>query len=186
MSPSEINRALKAAKLLRSNANYGTAESLILAYVAWEGLKVRILIAGLAQQGWQQKTFKAAIIGSQFWKARNYNKAFRSVFGKDPEQIAEISKIWKDIDKAEAIRNKYVHGLGQTNPKKLMDSFDFLVTIIEDRSWLDNLKVVLPDGNREQLVEVVKTIRASRGIQVDQNIHRLKQQLGFNRNSQLF
>jgi hypothetical protein len=179
MSPSEINRALNAAKLLRSNANYGTAESLMLAYVAWEGLKVRILIAGLAQQGWQQKTFKAAIIGSQFWKARNYNKAFRSVFGKDPEQIAEISKIWKEVNKAEAIRSKYVHGLGQTNPKKLLESYDFLVRIIEDHGWLENLKVILPDGKREQLVEVFKTIRASRGIQADQSVQRLKWQLGF-------
>jgi hypothetical protein len=179
MRPSEIEKTLQAAKFLRSKSHYGTPESLILAYVVWEGLKVRILIAGLAKQGWQQNTFKTSVMGEDFWRSKNYNRAFKSVFGAFPEQLSATARVWEEIKIAEEIRGKFVHGMGQKNPAKIDHAYNFLVKTIEDREWISKLSVILPNQEVCNIGEVFKIIRTSRGVQRDQSVERLKVQLGF-------
>ena len=178
MEPAMVRKTLEAAKLIQRNSKYGTAEGLLLAHVAWDGLKNRIIVCGLAQQGWQVKTFKEAIDGQKYWKAENYRRSFNSVFGSDPDQTKGISQVWQLGLKSEKIRNKFVHGMGQANPKVMQQVFDQLTENIEDMSWINMLFVRHPDGKKVPLGDISLPIRAARNIQPDQSISRLRSQLG--------
>ena len=183
VNPSDISRTLSAAKALRANSKYGTPEGLLLAYVAWEGLKIRILAVGLAQQGWRFQTFKSAISDLELWRSKNYELAFASVFGQKPQNTKNLGKIWSRVATAERLRNKFVHGLGQTHPDTIEKSYRFLIEIIEDRSWLDNLSVKLPGGETEALNSLDSRITARSNRQPNQISSRLVTQLMANRKS---
>jgi hypothetical protein len=178
MEPAMINKTLEAAKLIQRNSKYGTPEGLLLAHVSWEGLKNRIIVCGLAQQGWQVKTFKQAIDGQKYWKAENYRRSFRSIFGSDPDQTTGISQVWQQGLNSEKIRNKFVHGMGQANPKVMQQVFEQLTTNIEDTSWTKWLFVRRPNEEKIPLGDINLPIRAARNIQPDQSISRLRIQLG--------
>ena len=182
VKPSDIRHTLNSAKLLNNTATNSQAESLLLAYVAWEGLKNRIVISGLSQQGWQLKTFRQAIQGRNFWKAESYNSAFKSVFGSEPFQSPGVGQIWEKAGVAEKLRGKFVHGLGKNTPAVLDASFVFLVETITDLKWLHKLQVQLPSGAKEPLKDIYGVLRSTHGLQIDQSVERLRKQLELNKN----
>ena len=178
MNPAGIKQTLHAAKLLNEGHPSGTPEGFLLSYVAWEGLKNRILVCGLSQQGWQLNTFKNAIEGQKFWRPEKYDRAFTSVFGKPPQQTTRLGQIWREANKADNLRGKFVHGMGQSSPERMLASYSFLLATIKDLTWLSNLYVLLPNGEKDPLKDIFKPLRAAQNLQPDQSVIDLQEQLG--------
>ena len=72
----------------------------------------------------------------ELWRSKNYDLAFASVFGEKPQNIKNFGKIWSLVATAERLRNKFVHGLGQTHPDTIEKSYRFLIEIVEAHFFL--------------------------------------------------
>ena len=177
MEPAAIKKTIKAAKTLERNSNYGTPEALLLAYVAWEGLRNRVLICGLSQQGWTVTMFKEAIAGHGFWLKGSYDEGFSSVFGKNPQNLSGVSKIWDEAEKARILRNKFVHGLSKGDPEALWKSYSFLIETISDLSWTKKLEVSLPDGTQVPLKDIETRNTPNRKFKGGKTVEGLRRQL---------
>jgi AraC-like DNA-binding protein len=178
MKPSSIDRTIKAALLLQSHEKYPSPETLLIAWVAWEQLKNRIIYVGLTKQGWQGQTIDEALREIEFWRSANYKRAFKSVFGSHPEQTKIAGKVWRDIESGLNMRNKFVHGMGQVSPSELSKVTENLFATLEDRSWCEILMVKLPNGTEVNLGDPMKRVTAKAGMQSSQSVTRLRKQLG--------
>jgi hypothetical protein len=141
MNPNEIAHASKAARDLNALYNNGSPAAFVLTWIAWEGLKYRVLVLGLVRMGWQVADVKSVLAESDINTYAKYKKVFNSVFGNYPERIKGISKNWQEAESFRKNRNNYVHGSRGSNPKHLLKSADFLISITEDVSWLSKLTV---------------------------------------------
>jgi len=178
MEPGKIRETLQVANFVQEKKNRGNPEALLLTWVAWEGIKIRMMVVGLARQGWHGKTFQQAAQGKELWHSQTFNKSFKSIFGDNPANLKNFGANWNKIEKTRKTRNKFVHGFGQTSPKELRRQFDFLQGLFIDLSWLNSLNVMLPDGERTELGDIMHRTLAARNIQPDQSVERLHRQLG--------
>ncbi len=62
----------------------GTPEALLLAWVAWEGLKIRILVVALAEKGWKVRDVYSALADAKLHSLEHYNAVFKKVVDNYP------------------------------------------------------------------------------------------------------
>lgn len=164
MRPSDIRRTASAAKRLAEAPSNGTPEAFLLAWVAWEAFRFRVLAVGLAKQGWAMTAIKEFFLNSNLYYDRTYNRAFAKVFGRQPQQLRkEIASVWKACESCRALRHKFVHGMGSTNPDALARATDTLLSAVGDAQWISALTVRLDDGSRVLLGNIYAPIRPSKG-----------------------
>lgn len=130
MNPAEIKRLLAVAEDLNKKSS-GRPEAFLLQYIAWEALKVRILIAGMVHKGLTVKEAKQVLKVEQVWNQSNYKKVFKRYFGCYPSNSKGMGKYFNAGEKIETLRHGFVHGSSRVGPdayrkasSKLNDIFE--------------------------------------------------------------
>lgn len=141
MRPSQIKTTAATALELLEQRGYGTPDSLLLAWVAWEGLKVRTLSVGLAKMGFQVQHVYDVMGDDRVHTLNDYQTLFRRVFGANPQNIRGVSQVWKQLEDFRNTRHKIVHGMGSATPEHLERGTRLLASMSLDPDWLAGLKV---------------------------------------------
>jgi hypothetical protein len=160
MKQSSIRQTAQTARALAAERHYGTPEAFLLAWVAWESLKFRVLAVGLVRQGWRMEAVKEFFDKSSLYTKKDYNKVFGQVFGKHPEQHAgEVGHIWRECEAARRVRHRFVHGMGSSRPQTLSSSTERLLLAVENVEWLKPLMVRRHDGSKAPVGDVLAPAR---------------------------
>ena len=130
MQPNEILRLVEQAKLL-AKAPETMPDAFVLSFVAWEGLKVRILVAALKADGHSVAESRAFIRNENLWKSANFDNAFAKLYGSLPSNSMGVGKVFRSLDRATKIRNAYVHGFSRTSPERFQMEFRAIIEAIE-------------------------------------------------------
>ena len=119
MQPSLIRSTAETSLDLLAMRGRGSPESLLLAWVAWEGLKMRLLVVGLAKCGWRVSDVYDVLSASRLHTQEDYRALFAEVFGASPESTRGVGAQWRAIEDFRGVRNRYVHGTRGSAPAKL-------------------------------------------------------------------
>jgi hypothetical protein len=141
MQPSLIRSTAETSLDLLEMRGRGSPESLLLAWVAWEGLKMRLLVVGLAKRGWRVSDVSDVLSASRLHTQEDYRSLFAEVFGASPESTRGVGAQWRAIEDFRGVRNRYVHGTRGSAPAKLEAGTHLITGRVLDPSWLSGLAV---------------------------------------------
>lgn len=130
MDPNEIRRLVVQARLL-NEVSVTTPEAFLLAFVAWEGFKIRILISALCADGLSVSEAKRVIKDRQIWRESGFENFFEELFGKRPQNAKHIGSRFNSLGRATKMRNSYVHGTSRFSPKSFANETERLIALIE-------------------------------------------------------
>ena len=143
MEPGEIIRLAGRSREL-ATSNKTAPEAFILAQVAWEGLRYRILIVGHVAQGLSVADAKRQLDAQKPWNAANYRAIFKELFGSEPSQSRIVGRTFRETDRTTDLRNRYVHGHSRTSPDIFLKHSRTLWTALEF-DWEGALRDLLRD-----------------------------------------
>ena len=112
----------------------GTPEALLLAWVAWEGLKIRILVVALAEKGWKVRDVYSALADAKLHSLEHYNAVFKKVVDNYPQQVKNVGKPWRQIEEYREARHRYVHGMRGSSPTRLETGTQLIIGSVQDAS----------------------------------------------------
>lgn len=138
----------------------GTPEALLLAWVAWEGLKIRVLVVGLAMQGWKVQDIYSAVSTERVHTVDHVRGVFRAVFGSFPENTNGVSKTWQHIEQFREVRNRYVHGAKGAAPLRLEAGTHLITEHVLDTTWLHGIPITL-EGQRTTIGDPYRRLTSS-------------------------
>ena len=140
----------------------GTPEALLLSWVAWEGLRIRLLVVALCMSGWQVKDIYAALSAERFHSSPHYDNLFRVVFGARPQNSSGISGRWQQIESFRRDRNAFVHGTRGGPPLRLEAGVHLLQDSVINPEWLAHLRLKT-DVECRTLGDVYRRLPTQRG-----------------------
>lgn len=146
MQPNLIISTAHSADSLLEAKGHGCPEALLLAWVAWEGLRVRTLCVGLAKMGWQIQDVYDVLSKERAYTTGQYDRLFAHIFGKRPHNSSGIGTTWSAIEAYRVIRHRYVHGMGGAKPSLLEHGTLFITAHVADPEWLARLQVMTTNG----------------------------------------
>ncbi len=117
-------------------------EGFIVAYIAWEALKIRILLVGMTANGMSVSEARKVISTLEIWQGDKYNKAFKSCFGSFPSNTSGIGKLFNKAESFKSLRNGLVHGGKNASPAKFKEATNELVGLIE-ADWSQHMGSLL-------------------------------------------
>lgn len=161
MQPNLIKSTAESSLTLLGEKGRGTPEALLLAWVSWEGLKIRVLVVGLAMQGWKVQDIYDVLTEDKVHALSHVRGLFKEVFGDYPENARGVGRIWEQIEDYRDVRNRYVHGTRGSAPLKLEAGTYLITEHVLDPSWLTDLPVVV-DGERTRLGSPYRRLPATR------------------------
>ena len=123
MDPNEIRRLLATAEIL-SRDKSSIPEAFLVAFVAWEGLKFRILLVGYAARGLKVAEARRLIRDADIWNTSNYNTLFEYLFGARPQNAPQVGYLFNALDGAMRLRNRFVHGTGRAAPIRFRTAYE--------------------------------------------------------------
>ncbi|NBQ97223.1 MAG: hypothetical protein EBT26_02240 [Microbacteriaceae bacterium] len=136
MNPAEIKRLLAVAEDMNMQRS-GRPEAFLLQYIAWEALKIRILIAGMVHKGLTVKDAKKILKAEQVWNQGNYKKVFKKYFGSYPSNAKGMGKYFNAGEELDRLRHAFVHGTSRVGPESYRKASSKLIEIFEaDWGWL--------------------------------------------------
>lgn len=141
MQPSEIRNLAQSAQWIDSLRPRGTSESFILAWISWEGLKIRLLTYGFAKQGYLAKDTSKALKTCNVHSKKQYLAIFELAFGKPPLQINKLGPIWRELETYQPMRNRIIHGGTRFNPKDLREASRKISDRVLNACWLEGARV---------------------------------------------
>lgn len=162
MQPHLIRSSAESALALLEESERGTPQALLLAWVAWEGLKIRVLVVGLAMQGWRVADIYDVLSDERVHSVAHLRGLFREVFGSYPEGARGIAPTWKAVEEFRDLRNRYVHGTRGAAPMKLEAGTHLIVGCVRDPSWISVLSVSI-DGVKTPLGDPYRRLPSFRG-----------------------
>lgn len=161
MQPNLIKSTAESSLTLLGERGRGTPEALLLAWVAWEGLKTRTLVVGLAMQGWKVQDIYDALAAESVHTREHVRGVFRSVFGSFPDNTKGISQTWQHIEQFREVRNRYVHGARGAAPLRLEAGTHLITEHVLDTTWLHDVRIVV-DGQRTVLGDPYRRLPSTR------------------------
>lgn len=154
MNPAEISRLSKSAlDLVRQSGR--SPEGFVVAYIAWEALKIRILLVGMTASGLSVSEAKKVVSTLEIWQGDKYNKVFKTYFGSFPNNTPSIGQLFNKAESFKSLRNGFVHGGKNASPAKFREATIQLVGIIE-ADWGQHLGSLLV---RSQNTDPMKRLR---------------------------
>lgn len=161
MQPSLIRSTAESSLTLLDARGRGSPEALLLAWVAWEGLKVRVLVVGLAMHGWKVQDIYDAVSTERVHTVEHVRGVFRTLFGAFPENTKGVSKTWQHIEQFREVRNRYVHGARGAAPLRLEAGTHLITEHVLDTAWLHGMPFAL-EGQRTTLGDPYRRLSSSR------------------------
>lgn len=162
MQPHLIRSTADSAMTLLGERGRGTPEALLLSWVAWEGLRIRLLVVALRMQGWQVKDVYDALSSERFHSTVHYDNLFRSIFGSKPQSAKGVGQRWSQLEAFRATRNAFVHGTRGGSPLRLEAGVHLLRDSVLDPGWLAILPVRTSNG-REPVGDVYRRLPSQHG-----------------------
>ena len=160
MDPNEIRRLLGTAEML-SREKSSTPEAFLLAFVAWEGLKFRILLVGYAARGVKVAEARQLLRDADIWNIRNYNTLFEHLFGVRPHNAPHVGRLFNTLDGAMKLRNRFVHGAGRAAPVQFKTAYEDVCSAT-DADWENALsKLLTKQGLRPKVTNPLNRIRVT-------------------------
>lgn len=141
MKPSEIRNLAQSSQWIDSLRPRGTSEAFILAWISWEGLKIRLLTYGFAKQGYLAKYTSKALKTCNVHSKKQYLAIFELAFGRPPLQINKLGSIWREIETYQPMRNRIIHGGTGYNPRDLREASRKISDHVLNTDWLEGAKV---------------------------------------------
>lgn len=161
MQPHLIRSTSDSAITLLGERGRGTPEALLLSWVAWEGLRIRLLVVAWCMQGWQVKDVYSALSEERFHSSAHYDNVFRATFGSKPQSAKGVGQRWTQLETFRATRNAFVHGTRGGSPLRLEAGIHLMRESVLDPQWLSGLPVSTFDG-REPLGDVYRRLPSRR------------------------
>lgn len=146
MNPAEIMRLRNVAESLSRRSGH-SPEAFLLAYVAWEALKIRILIVGMTATGMTVSSARQLISENQIWKGNNYSSLFEKYFGVLPNSSPGVGHLFAKADSCQKIRNGFVHGSKRVDPDSFRKATETIIQLI-DEDWSQLLADLLGSSIR--------------------------------------
>ena len=146
MQPSLIRSTANSALDLLELRGRGSTEAFLLSWVAWEGLKVRLVVVGLNMQGWQVSDVYAGLTDGRVHTNQNYLALFRTIYGRNPHNVSGVGDTWRQIEEFREVRNRYVHGTRGAAPAKLEAATLMITERVLDPSWLRGTPIKTEEG----------------------------------------
>ena len=115
MNPAEILRLQAFAANLSTKSTHAP-EAFMISYVAWEALKIRILLVGMTASGLTVKESRELITLSTIWQRDGYGKLFMKYFGIHPHSAPVIGHLYRSADSFQKLRNGFIHGSKSSSP----------------------------------------------------------------------
>lgn len=160
MDPNEIRRLLSTAETL-SREKSSTPEAFLVAFVAWEGLKFRILLVGYAARGVKVSEARHLIRDADIWNIRNYNTLFELLFGSRPQNAPQVGRLFNALDGAMRLRNRFVHGAGRAAPVQFRTAYENICRAT-NADWESALsKLLAKQGLRPKVTNPLNRIRVT-------------------------
>ena len=160
MDPNEIRRLLGTAEKL-SREKSSTPEAFLVAFVAWEGLKFRILLVGYAARGVKVADARRLIRDADIWNIRHYNTLFELLFGDRPHNAPQVGRLFNALDGAMRLRNRFVHGAGRAAPIQFRTAYEDICRAT-DADWATALsKLLAKQGLRPEVTNPLNRIRVT-------------------------
>jgi hypothetical protein len=146
MNPSSIRELTASARALQKNKRQGSPEAFILAWIAWEGMKLRILAVAQKKMGIKIKDTYSSHQELRLWNQVKFENQWKQVFGKNPSNMSGVAgKVFREMEKYKKYRDKLVHGKEFGNPINVEKATISILNLLEDREWLKDLFIVLKD-----------------------------------------
>ena len=145
MQPNLIRSTAESAQVLLHHRGYGSPEAFLLAWVAWEGIRTRILVVALVMKGWRVKDIYPELAHAHP-DSRQYQRLFRVILGTSPQQIKGTGETWRQIEQFRKTRNAIAHGIGTSSPARLEAATHLIVEAAESPEWLARIQVILETG----------------------------------------
>lgn len=142
MEPSEIKRLLESANNAL-NTSRSEPDAFVLAYIAWEAFQIRVLLVGLAAQGYTVSDSKKHLKEREVWNGEKRKTVFEEIFGSKPANTKHVGRHYTKLGKHKTLRDAYVHGSARVAPKRFEAAARELIDVICDASWETGLAQVL-------------------------------------------
>jgi hypothetical protein len=141
MNPSSIRELTASARALQKTKRQGSPEAFILAWIAWEGMKLRILAVVQKKMGTKIKDTYLSHQELRLWNQVKFEKQWKQVFGKNPSNMSGVAgKVFREMEKYKKYRDKLVHGKEFGNPVNVEKATLSILKILEDQEWLKEIK----------------------------------------------
>lgn len=146
MNPSSIRELTASARALQKTKRQGSPEAFILAWIAWEGMKLRILAVAQKKMGTKIKDTYSSHQELRLWNQVKFENQWKQVFGKNPSNMSGVAgKVFREMEKYKKYRDKLVHGKEFGNPINVQKATISILNLLEDREWLKDLFIVVKD-----------------------------------------
>jgi hypothetical protein len=141
MNPSSIRELTASARVLQKTRRQRSPEAFILAWIAWEGMKLRILAVAQKKMGTKIKDTYASHNELKLWNQVKFEKQWKQIFGKNPSNMSGVAgKVFREMEKYKKYRDKLVHGKEFGNPINVEKATLSILKILEDQEWLKEIK----------------------------------------------
>ena len=142
MKPSSIRELTASARALQITKRQGSPEAFILAWIAWEGMKVRILAVAQKKMGIKIKDTYLSHKELRLWNQVKFENQWKQVFGKKPANMSGVpGKVFREMEKYKKYRDKLVHGKEFGNPINFEKATLSILEILENQEWLKEIKL---------------------------------------------
>jgi len=146
MNPSSIRELVASARALQKTKRQGSPEAFILAWIAWEGMKLRILAVAQKKMGKKIKDTYSSHKEIRLWNQAKFENQWKQVFGKKPANMSGLpGKVFREMEKYKKYRDKLVHGKEFGNPINVEKATLSILKILEDQEWLREIKFSIKD-----------------------------------------
>jgi hypothetical protein len=141
LSPSEIMRLIAFAKRLSGQSTHAP-EAFLISFVAWEALKIRILLVGMTASGMSVRESKEVITRTQIRQQDGYNQLFKEHFGFYPHNAPGFGGLFRAADSFQKLRNGFIHGVRSSSPEAFRGATSKIAHVLE-ADWTNLLATVL-------------------------------------------
>jgi hypothetical protein len=133
MNPAEILRLQAFAAKLSPKSTHAP-EAFMITFVAWEALKIRILLVGMTASGLTVRESRELITLSTIWQRDGYGKLFMKYFGKHPHNAPVIGQLFRSADSFQKLRNGFIHG-GKSSSPDVFRKATLQISNVIDADW---------------------------------------------------
>jgi hypothetical protein len=162
LEPSEIKRLLESAERAL-NTSRSEPDAFVLAYIAWEAFQIRVLLVGLAAQGFSVSDSKKQLKERDVWNGEKRKTVFEEIFGSKPANTKHVGRYYSKLGRHKTLRDAYVHGSARVAPKRFEAAARELIDVIGDAGWETGLAQVLSNrGLESSFTNPLGVIRRSR------------------------
>lgn len=171
MTPGTISRLLNEAERVKKD-KYDTIVSFSLSWIAWEGVRSRVLIVAARLAGWRMEEAKDAIGSKKISSSRSFAQCLKWItgFNLDSDLKGKPAAAWQAARKIEGLRHRLFHGFEPIPEDRLQPASTAIYEFARNPILIfGQIPVIGPDSNTRQLGDPLR-LRPAAGLGI--NVYR--------------